>query len=141
MLVAVAEIEHERRLRIVSHRGRDAGRLPRRRIAAVGGDREFALSIALPSASSAVTVCSPWLQAVTVDRRHSMPAVADTAFSSADSNAPFGMLRPNESSPISLARKVTTGLRSSREVASTMRIARSGADMSATSDRTPSLSR
>ena len=65
-------------------------------------------------------------QSATADRSQGT-AFADSAASSAANSASLGMFRPNESSPISLARKVTVGLRSSRDVASAIRITFSGA--------------
>ena len=109
VLAAVAEIEHERGLRIglaSTSRCRRPARASESRPSAATAS---GASTVLPSARLAVTDVSPICQSVTADCRQSHRPCADSAASSAANSASFGMFRPNESSPISLARKVTVG--------------------------------
>ena len=60
---------------------------------------------------------------------------------SVSTSSPFGMLKPKAGRPISEAKKVTSGARISRLVASTMRIARSGAAWRSSAGQTSSSDR
>ena len=115
--------------------------LPRRRQAPIGGDRQQRRDLAAVRKDGTDKVGIEIGHVSTVDFRHSMPECAATALASEGMSTLLGKFSPNCSSSISLARKVTTGLRISRLVASTMRITFNGAALGLRPSSRPSRSR
>ncbi len=95
----------------------------------------------LPPGRRAVTRSSAISQRSTIVSCQRMSGVLRIAASSALFKAWFGMFSPKCGSRISLAWKVTTGLRTRRLVPSTIRMMRRGAASGSTSASTPRLSR
>ena len=94
-------------------------------------------AIVEPSPSVAVIRPGAMLHRSTRSWRHSIAGSARTASPSARLSWRLGMFRPKQRSPISAARNVATGLRTSRRVASTMRMASRGAAAPLSASRTP----
>ena len=136
----VGEIERQRGLRIGAAVALDAGRGAAERTPPVGADDE--------AGGDAVAALERYGHAglgwfpPRGRRPRSASATASVCAraSSAASRCRFSMLWPNASSPISDAAKRTSGARTSRDVASTIRITRSGAACAAQPSQTPSVS-
>ena len=141
MRPAWREIEGQRGLRIAAAVALDAGGGAAERAPAVGADDE-------PRGDAVAAVASDDGHAgfVRLDRAALRPrsasatAASRARASSAASRCRFSMLWPNASRPISDAAKRTSGARTSRAVASTIRITRSGAACAAQPSQTPSVS-
>ena len=117
------KIEHHGRLRQVAPRGPDSRRLAGRGIAAIRGDGKGWLLTTVPVVEHGGDMVR--LQAAIRSRALRAGWISfcrATASSRTALRWALGMLRPKNSSPISLARKVTVGARTSRDVASRMRM-------------------